>query len=58
VAVLAAVAASKAFSAADDGPRDGERERRCSQAGQALAAVAVAEAMVALVAGFVWALND
>lgn len=57
VAILAAVAASKAFTAADNGPRDDELERRCNQAGQSLVAVAIAEALMALVAGFVWAAN-
>jgi hypothetical protein len=57
VAILAAFAASKAFVAADAGARDDELERHCNQAGQSLIAVAIAEAMIALVAGFVWAIN-
>jgi hypothetical protein len=57
VAILAAIAASKAFTAADDGPRDDELERWCNQAGQSLVAVATAEAMMLLVGGVVWALN-
>jgi hypothetical protein len=57
VAIFAAVAASKAFSVADDGPRDDVLERSGDRAGQGLVAVAIAEAMMALVAGFVWAAN-
>ena len=58
LAIVAAFAAARAFAAADDGPRDDERERRSNQAGQGLVAVALAEATIALVAGFVWALNS
>lgn len=57
VAILAAIAASKAFIAADDGPRDDVLERRCNQAGQSLVAVALAEAMMVVVAGFIWTID-
>jgi hypothetical protein len=60
VLLLAALAAKSAFALADQTPSQTDKERALSRAGMSLVAVACAEAIIIVIAGFVWALvrND
>jgi hypothetical protein len=55
VLILACIAAAQAFKIAEGLPRDTDEERRASQAGMALAGLSVAEGLIILVGGFLWA---
>ncbi|HVJ18063.1 MAG TPA: hypothetical protein VM686_21735 [Polyangiaceae bacterium] len=58
VLVLAGWAAARAFRLVDDLPRDTDEERNASRAGMALVGMAVAEALIGLVVGLVWAIDE
>ncbi|MCA9600029.1 MAG: hypothetical protein KC776_42290 [Myxococcales bacterium] len=52
---VSAWAAARTFKAADDYPADSDEERHAAQAGMALVALACGEAVVGLIAAFIWA---